>query len=169
MEVDSTILGDKLFHFLIILLAKYLFLISVLVCLVKSLYEWPLVCVVVKRSKNSVASRSTKPFRKVVNMSPLNCRQDKDGEFRLCSLSSQLKFLKVGSILLELPLIQPYLLSSQGSKQYYSTQQWSKQLSGGGADPVQNLWEQGVWSCKQFRFIGVSNLTKLGYFSHNTN
>ena len=42
----SSILEGKLFHFLIILLAEYLFLTSVLVCLVKSLYEWPLVCVI---------------------------------------------------------------------------------------------------------------------------
>ena len=62
MEVASTIVEGKLFHFLIILLAKYIFLTSVLVYLVKSLYEWPLVCIVVERSKNSMASRSTKPF-----------------------------------------------------------------------------------------------------------
>ena len=35
-----------------------------------------------------------------------------------------------------------------------------------GAEPVKNLWEQGVWvqnlrSCTQFRFNGVSNITKL--------
>ena len=51
MEVASTILEGKLFYFFIILLAKYLFLMSVLVCLVKCLYEWHLVCVVVERSK----------------------------------------------------------------------------------------------------------------------
>ena len=45
MKVASTILEGKLFHFLIILLAKYIFLTSVLVYLVISLCEWPLVCV----------------------------------------------------------------------------------------------------------------------------